>query len=406
MHASYSPQRRSLRSLPLHLLTLAAFGPLMTGAALAQDSGYTYFGISAGQTRGKLDEQRIFNSVVTPPAAAFTNSSVATDRRDAGYKVFLGYQMNRYLGLEGGYFNLGKQGFRTSTTPDGFLNGEVRVQGANLDLVATVPLSSNLSLIGRAGATYGRTRTEFTTGGAVSTANSRASDRSGNPKLGLGLQYAFNDRFIMRGEAEAYRVSDAVGGHSRINMYSVSLVFPFGRAPAPAPRAAYVAPTPPPAPMPEPVMVVQAPPPPPVVVVVPAPPPPPPVVVPRRVSYASEAMFGFDATVVRPEGRTALDSFAAELAGTSYSNIVVEGHTDRLGSTAYNEKLSMQRAEAVKDYLVRNGRVDPSKISAVAKGESEPVTKPQDCKGNAKSAALVACLQPDRRVEIEVSGTR
>lgn len=186
-------------------------------------------------------------------------------------------------------------------------------------------------------------------------------------------------------------------------MYSVSLVFPFGRSPAPAPRAAYVAPTPPPAPMPEPVVVVQAPPAPVVVMVVP---PPTPVVVPRRVSYSSEAMFGFDATVVRPEGRTALDSFASELAGTEYSNIVVEGHTDRLGSTEYNEKLSMQRAEAVKDYLVRSGRVEPSKISAVAKGESTPVTQPQDCKGNAKSAALIACLQPDRRVEIEVSGTR
>ena len=143
--------------------------------------------------------------------------------------LFLGYQMNRYLGLEGGYFNLGKQGFKTTTTPGGFLDGEVRVQGANLDLVATVPLSSNLSLIGRAGATYGRTRTEFSTGGAAATTNPHPSDRSGNPKLGLGLQYAFNDHFVVRGEAEACRVSDAVGSHSRINMYSVSLVFPFGR---------------------------------------------------------------------------------------------------------------------------------------------------------------------------------
>ena len=55
---------------------------------------------------------------------------------------------------------------------------------------------------------------------------------------------------------------------------------------------------------------------------------------------------------------------------------------------------------------MRNGRVDPSRISAVAKGESAPVTQPQDCKGNTNSAALIACLQPDRRVEIEVSGTR
>ncbi len=401
MNPQSSTPRLALRSVPLRLLTLAACGPLLSAAAWAQDSSYTYFGLGAGQTRGKLDERRIFDSVVTPPAGGFTNYSLSADRRDTGYKVFLGYQMNRYLGVELGYFNLGKQRFTMNTVPAGLLNGEVRVQGANLDLVATVPLTTNLSLLGRAGATYARSRAEFTTGGAVSTNNARPSDRGGNPKLGLGLQYAFNDRFIVRGEAEAYRVNDAVGGHSRINIYSVSLVFPFGRAPAPAPRVAYVAPTPPPAPMPEPVIVVQAPPPPPVVVL-----PPPPVVAPRRVSFASEALFGFDATVVRPEGRTALDAFASELAGVQYSHVVIEGHTDRLGSTQYNEKLSMQRAEAVKDYLVRNGRVDPSKIAAVAKGESEPVTQPQDCKGNTKNAALVACLQPDRRVEIEVSGTR
>ncbi len=67
--------------------------------------------------------------------------------------------------------------------------------------------------------------------------------------------------------------------------------------------------------------------------------------------------------------------------------IRVEGHTDRLGSSAYNEKLSLQRAEAVKSYLVISGGINPAKISAVGKGES-------------------ARLQPDRRVEVEVSGTR
>ncbi|MDP2985322.1 MAG: flagellar motor protein MotB, partial [Hydrogenophaga sp.] len=64
------------------------------------------------------------------------------------------------------------------------------------------------------------------------------------------------------------------------------------------------------------------------------------------------------------------------------------------------------RAMAVKNYLVTNGRLDSSKISAVGKGESMPVTKPEDCKGNTRTAALVACLQPDRRVDVEVTGTR
>jgi OOP family OmpA-OmpF porin len=86
--------------------------------------------------------------------------------------------------------------------------------------------------------------------------------------------------------------------------------------------------------------------------------------------------------------------------------ISVEGHTDRLGTTAYNDRLSQRRAEAVKDYLVSADGIEGSRINAVAKGESDPVTKAEDCKGSKPSARLIACLQPDRRVEIEVTGTR
>jgi OOP family OmpA-OmpF porin len=168
-------------------------------------------------------------------------------------------------------------------------------------------------------------------------------------------------------------------------MYSVSLVFPFGRTAAPMPRVAYVAPAP--APMPEPVVVMAAPLPPVVVVVqapqAPAPAPMPPAV--RRVSYSAESLFGFDKSTVRPEGMTALDGFAAELAGAQFDSVTVEGHTDRLGSTTYNQSLSEQRAEAVKNYLVTQGKVDPAKIKAVGMSESNPVTKPEDCKGNTQS---------------------
>ncbi len=86
--------------------------------------------------------------------------------------------------------------------------------------------------------------------------------------------------------------------------------------------------------------------------------------------------------------------------------VTVEGHTDRLGSQTYNQALSMRRAQAVKDYLVVSGGLDAAKISAVGKSESAPVTNPEDCKGSNPSARLIACLQPDRRVEVEVSGTR
>ena len=86
--------------------------------------------------------------------------------------------------------------------------------------------------------------------------------------------------------------------------------------------------------------------------------------------------------------------------------ITVEGHTDRLGSQRYNQTLSTKRADAVKAYLVTSGGIDATKVSAIGKGESTPLTKPDDCKGSKPTAALIACLQPDRRVEVEVTGTR
>jgi len=276
-------------------------------------------------------------------------------------------------------------------------------QGANLDAVVTLPLTDNLSALGRVGAAYTRTRTQFGGTGAVVVNNRNPSDRRSDMKVGVGLQYAFYPGFMMRAEGERYRMSDATGGRANVNLYSVSLVFPFGRAPAPAPRVAY---TPPP-PAPAPVVVAQAPAPAPAAVVV-APMPAPAPVAPerRRVSYSAESLFGFDKAAIGPDGKSALDRFAAELTGTSFDSITVEGHTDRIGSTAYNQKLSVDRAEAVKAYLVSAGRVDPGRVNAVGRGEGSPVTNAADCKGNTKTAALVSCLQPDRRVEIEVTGTR
>jgi OOP family OmpA-OmpF porin len=126
----------------------------------------------------------------------------------------------------------------------------------------------------------------------------------------------------------------------------------------------------------------------------------------HRVSFSAESLYGFDHSNLRPEGKAALDTFARDLQGTDYASVLVEGHTDRLGTTAYNQTLSEQRAEVVKAYLVSDGKLDPAKVSAVGKGETMPHTKPEDCKGKAQTPKLITCLQADRRVEIEVTGTR
>lgn len=383
----------------LSLLALAALGALCAAPAYAQDDSYYYGGIGVGQARARIDDKRIAETL---GGSGLTTTAIAHDERHSAYKVFGGYQFNRYVGVELGYFHLGSFGFHATTTPAGTLDGDFRVQGANLGLVGTMPFTENFSGLARIGVQYARTRANISSTGAVVVANPRPSDREANAKIGLGLQYAFSPGFMVRGEVERFRVSDAVGNHPQVAMYSVSAVFPFGRAEAPARRTMMmpmrqepVAQAPAPVPEVAPMPVVKAAPP----VVVAAPPPP------RRVSYAAESFFVFNRSEVQPAGRQALDGFLEQLRGSSYETITVQGYADRLGSTAYNQTLSLQRADAVKAYLVSKGGLDASKITTVGRSEADPVTLPEACKGP-MSAPVIACLQPDRRVELEVIGSR
>lgn len=125
---------------------------------------------------------------------------------------------------------------------------------------------------------------------------------------------------------------------------------------------------------------------------------------PQSVSFSADALFAFDESVLKPEGRTALDDFLRELGGAQYEVILATGHTDRFGSDEYNQKLSERRAGAVKEYLVSRN-VPADRINAQGSGETQPVTRSGDCQG-AKSVKIIACLQPDRRVHVEMTGTR
>ncbi len=135
-----------------------------------------------------------------------------------------------------------------------------------------------------------------------------------------------------------------------------------------------------------------------------APAPAPSRMAPQSISFSADALFAFDQSVLKPEGRALLDDFARRLGGAQYEAIFVTGHTDRLGSNEYNQKLSERRANAVKDYLVSKG-VPAARVKAEGRGETQPVTAPGDCKG-AQSVKVIACLQPDRRVHVEVTGTK
>jgi OOP family OmpA-OmpF porin len=123
-----------------------------------------------------------------------------------------------------------------------------------------------------------------------------------------------------------------------------------------------------------------------------------PVVAPpaaTKVTYAADAFFDFNKSVIKPEGKAKLDDLVGKIKDINLEVIIAVGHTDSVGSDAYNQKLSVRRSEAVKAYLVSKG-IEKNRVYTEGKGEKQPVADNKTAEGRAKN----------RRVEIEVVGTR
>ena len=123
--------------------------------------------------------------------------------------------------------------------------------------------------------------------------------------------------------------------------------------------------------------------------------PPPAAPVASKVTYAADAFFDFDKSVVKPAGKEKLDDLISKIKGINLEVIIAVGHTDSVGSDSYNQKLSVRRSEAVKAYLVSKG-IEKNRVYTEGKGEKQPVASNKTAEGRAKN----------RRVEIEVVGTR
>jgi OOP family OmpA-OmpF porin len=137
-------------------------------------------------------------------------------------------------------------------------------------------------------------------------------------------------------------------------------------------------------------------------VAAPAPAPVAPPVAPKpmapvseKVTYAADAFFDFNKSVLKPEAKAKLDDLVSKTSGVNLEVIIAVGHTDSVGSDAYNQKLSVRRADAVKTYLVEKG-VEKNRVYTEGKGEKQPIADNKTAEGRAKN----------RRVEIEVVGTR
>jgi len=346
-----------------------AFMSMATSSAFADDPERSvdkgwYLGANIGQSTSQIDNTRIVNGLLE---AGSSVSSMSDDGSDIGYKLFGGYQFTKNFAIEGGYFNLGEFDFSATVLP-GAIDGTIEIDGVNFDLVGFLPLTKKFSLFARAGINYAETNDTFSTTGIVPLSTTSASRRDTNGKFGAGLQYSFNDAVGMRFEAERYRINDGVGNTDNADLVSLGIVYRFG---------------------------VQKPP---VVAVVERPPEPAPIPVPRFEKYTLSAteLFEFDSDDLRlPQPK--LDEIAQVLAAdSSIHQVTITGYTDRIGADDYNQKLSKRRAIAVKNYLLNKG-IAAHRIKAEGKGEANPVVQCTET----DRMALIKCLQPNRRVEVD-----
>jgi OOP family OmpA-OmpF porin len=202
---------------------------------------------------------------------------------------------------------------------------------------------------------------------------------------GLGFQSVINDRWSF--QADVRNVHGFLRGDefrpSKVNNQYLMFALSYALGPTPQPPAPPAPPVVAPEPAPAPVPV--------------APPPPPPARF-EKVTMSATELFAFDSAKLAPE-QPKLDDMAKLLNDNpSISGIIITGYTDRIGSDKYNQKLSEQRANSVKAYLVGKG-VGADRLTAQGKGKANPVVA---CDGKKqKRADLIKCLEPNRRVEVE-----
>ena len=321
---------------------------LATTAAHATDD--IYFGAGVGAAH--------FNGL--------NNAAVETGTEDAAAtNLFMGYNFNETFGAELGYQYAGR-----GNTNGGINNNAYENQGATLSGIARLPLGEDFSLFGEAGAYWSHTH-------GFGMTDSRVS-----PMAGVGLTYKLNDALDLQARYRyMWDVADlttSTGEQYKSNQSVATLeavYHPF--------RTSYVEP------VAAPVVAEAA-----------------PVVVEKNFALNSDVLFAFGKAELKAEGVEALDGLYKQIVEfqPKDGSAIVIGYSDRIGSEAYNQKLSEARARTVADFLVSKG-LATSKIAIEGRGEADPVTGTQ-CDGVKGKNELITCLAPDRRVEVRVSGVQ
>jgi OOP family OmpA-OmpF porin len=321
----------------------------------AEDQGW-YIGANIGQSAAKLDHARIYESLAN---SGVTVTSIDDDDRDLGYKLFGGYQFNRNFALEGGYFDLGEFNLNAQTQPPGTFNGNIGVRGINLDAVGMLPFSERFSGFGRVGLTYAEADTSFAGTGLITVLDSNPKEKDVQYKFGAGLQYDVSPALGVRLEAERYRVNDAVGNKGDIDLYSLGVVYRFGTD------------------QPKPVRTVAAP--------------------VSRQDYCSALDIQYEINqheIQREEvdKLRVVSTYLKRYPGTTAS---VLGHTDNVGTSADNLRLSRERAQHVVDYLVNQEGIARNRLTAIGYGETRPIADNRTQEGqrmNRRIQMVIECV--------------
>ncbi|MDF3006225.1 MAG: ompA, partial [Enterobacter kobei] len=277
----------------------------------------------------------------------FIDNDGPTRNDQLGAGAFGGYQVNPYVGFELGYDWLGREAYKGDTE-----NGAFKAQGVQLTTKLSYPVADDVDVYTRLGGMVWRADSKSHLADGTRT---KDHDTGVSPVFAGGVEWA---------------VTRQDNG-----LLSLGVSYRFGQQEDAAP---VVAPAPAPAPQ----------------------------VSTKHFTLKSDVLFNFNKATLKPEGQQALDQMYSQLSNLDPKDgsVVVLGFTDRIGSDAYNQGLSEKRAQSVVDYLISKG-IPSNKISARGMGESNPVTG-STCDNVKARPALIDCLAPDRRVEIEVKGIK
>lgn len=332
-------------------LSLAVVIALASPLAMADDKAGWYIGGSLGGTLANIDNSDIKKGLT---AGGFTTTSLKSDESDIGFKLLGGYQFNEIVAIEGGYFNLGKFGYKANTLPAGSLKGDIKVQGIHIDVVGTWFFTEEFALLARVGVIQTKAEASFKGSGAVTPAIAKSSKDDTNYKLGLGLQYSVTPALNIRTELERYRVNDSIATKGDVDLISLGITYRFGtkrHTPAKVKE--------------EPVVVL-------------ATEPQVEEIVEQAVAAHKviilafdDVHFEFDKSSLSPHAKKVMDENIKLLKKNPGAKIRIAGYTSASGTTAHNQKLSEERAQAVKDYLVKGG-IKKERLSTIGYGEDWP----------------------------------